>query len=203
MHVLFDNQVSKPTYAPDFIPGINHRYYDWLLAASDHYDLIGDKMAFSSIHFGYCAPNDIMAFYEARFFASRYVFTLREPVQNLLSCLKLIGKDDAVSLRTLMVAWLDFIKFWADWIRTFPHTLTLAGALDKQKVQQLLGFLSIESPDAWLLLDDEERRLHLDAGRYEDLALHADALSDIYQHALAAITDDTVLWERPRSGRLR
>lgn len=195
MHAQYGNQVTKSSYAPDFVPNIEHSYAEWLLAASPYYDVIGDKLAFSSQHFGLRSPALIRSFYEARFFTARYILTLREPVQNLLSILRLFGRSDPLALRQEMIAWLSYVQLWADHIRTFPNTLTIAGDIGADESARILDFLGLSSPEASRLVDREEKRNHGDPGRHDDLARHGAALSEIYDHCLSAISEGPVYWQ--------
>jgi hypothetical protein len=128
-HVGFHLQLTKSTHAPDFTPGRDSTWWQWLTAAARFYDVLGDKMAFSSFHLSHPGPAAIVRFFEARFFEARYVFLLRNPVDTLLSAANLFGIEDDARLVRECIAWLRYVQLWADWIRNFPHTLTLVLAV--------------------------------------------------------------------------
>src|SRR5262249_14329912 len=92
-HQSFGNQVCKSTYAPNLGDSCERSWWQWLARAAEHYDLVGDKMAYTEQHLNWCEPNDFMSFFESRFFGSRYMFIFRDPVQTVLSAAVLWGKD--------------------------------------------------------------------------------------------------------------
>ena len=97
-HRQFGTQITKCSYAPDFIPRAEHSWWESIELAASFYQLVGDKMAFSSHHFQLTEPRQIQAFFEARFFTSRYIFMIRDPVQTMLSAAQLFSITDNGSM---------------------------------------------------------------------------------------------------------
>ena len=202
-HTLFENQISKISHAPDFIPEKDHSWWEWLQSASVCYPVLGDKMAFSAQHFDLVQPSKIQSFFEARFLLARYVLTIRDPNQTLLSTAHLFSiRDDFVMLREIM-AWLEFIKLWADWVRTFPNTLTLiAKEIGPHTIDQLEGFLDLRLQHAALLLDKDEQRFHEMQNALPILEQTKGRLTDIFECVKAALSTDRVLWQADQDRRL-
>jgi hypothetical protein len=160
-HRAYGGQISKSRYAPDFLGGPGATWWEYLLAASGQYDLVGDKVAFSSYVFGACDRASTMSFFEARFFRSRYIFLFRDPVQAVLSAKRLFSLRYAVSVQAEILAWLDMVMLWADLIRTFPHTLTvIADDLGQKETERILHFLGLRRPGATHLIDEAKRYRH-------------------------------------------
>ncbi len=196
MHVQFANQIFKSTYAPDFLPEIEHDWWGWMEAASTFYPVLGDKMAFSAQHFRQLDPADILAFFEARFFLARYVFTIRDPIQTLLSTAHLFSIADDRRMAAEISAWLRFVQLWADWIRTFPNTLTvIADDLGPDSVAALQRFLDLDLGGAAHLLDPDERRVHQATGSLPILSQFAPALSRIFTLIRQSLDTDRVVWQ--------
>jgi hypothetical protein len=195
MHLIFENQVSKTTYAPDFIPYADHTWWEWIQAASSFYSILGDKMAFSAYHFSVAKPDKILAFFEARFFTSRYVFTIREPVQTLLSVARLFSIQDDYRMTAEIKAWLKFVQLWADWIRIFPNTLTLLADFGSDGLADLRQFLDLELKGAEKLLNPEEQRQHQTITDFPILALIEYELTTIFATMREALSVDRVNWQ--------
>jgi Sulfotransferase family len=188
MHFGFRNQVSKTSYAPDFVPEIEHDWLDWLSQARKYYAYVGDKMAFSAQHFGLAEPSAIQSFFESRFFDARYVFTIREPVQTLLSAARLFGIQDNRALIPEILAWLRFVQLWADWVRTFPSTYTFAAEdLGPETLADLQRFLGIDLSGAESFISPPNRTRHCNMNLFPTLAQIDGEMSEIFGFVKAAI----------------
>lgn len=187
-HIAYGNQVTKFSHAPDFVGRPGATWWEYLLAASGKYALVGDKLAFSS-HFLVAADRArTMSFYEARFFASRYVFLFRDPVQTVLSARQLFDLRHDAAVETEIRAWLEMAMLWADWVRTFPHTLTLtAGELGPEAADRIGGFLGLQLSGARLLFNQSERRRHAEGDLPPMLARCRAELEAVYEAIQAAI----------------
>jgi Sulfotransferase family len=195
-HVGFRNQSTKSTHAPDFTPGVDSTWWQWLTAAARFYDVLGDKMAFSSVHLSHPGPAAIVRFFEARFFEARYVFLLRNPVDTLLSGAKLFGIEDDARLVRECIAWLRYVQLWADWIRNFPHTLTLvADDLGPRDVARLAAFTGLPLEGAESLLHDGNRRHHEIPRHFPTLAAHREELMEIFDLARTALSETPAIWQ--------
>jgi hypothetical protein len=195
-HLLFNNQVTKTTYAPDFVPDVDHVWWQWLHAARSHGLIVGDKMAFSALHFRILEAPRIQAFFEARFFDARYVFTIRDPIQTLLSTARLFRITDDRRLGGEIAAWLRFIQLWADWVRVFPRTTTLiADDLGPGSVAGLGDFLELDLEPATRLLNDEQQRRHENPERFDVLTRLGDDLTKIFGLIRSSVEGDRTLWQ--------
>ena len=155
-HRAFDNQVSKSSYAPNFAYPGQEEWWHWLLGAAGYFELVGDKMAFSSEYL--FDSSQFMSFFESRFYNSKYIFTFRDPVQTILSAAALSWVKEPVAP---MIAWASVVKMWADFIRVFPQTMTiLHSELDESKIAEIGSFLGLDLSESARLLDDRERRVH-------------------------------------------
>ena len=160
-HRIFDNQVCKSSYAPDFTGRRRARWWQWLAQAAEHHEVVGDKLALSAEHFLAWPAEELMSFYESRFFRARYLFTIRQPVETLLSVCRKFGASDETYLRLHVFGWLEFIKLWADMVRTLPHTVTLIGdGIGADYVQSVRDFIGLDLPGAEVLIDSKEQRKH-------------------------------------------
>ena len=156
-HLEYGNQVCKSSYAPNFAPGNRDAWWQWLTGAAGHYDLVGDKLAFTYHHFEETPPERTRDFYENRFFRSKYLFVFRDPVQALLGC-SVLGMTDGLSL---VRGWATMVKLWADMIRIFPSTMTvLLEDLNAAKVGEIGDFLGLDLAGSARLLDPREQRRH-------------------------------------------
>lgn len=191
-HRSFDNQVSKSTYAPHFNDG---GWLEWLQAASQFYERVGDKMAFTNHQFAVMPTDQIRAFFEARFFAARHIFTFRDPVQTLLSTAHLFRISEDATLRPYIVGWLKTAQLWADCVRTFPNTLTVADPLSPATVTRLAEFLALDLTGADRLLDQSERRRHTVPDSFTTLRDIEGELSAVYADIQATVDADPVLWQ--------
>ncbi len=125
--------------------------------AADFFDVVGDKMAFIDHHVLFSDSNDFMSFFESRFFQSRYIFIFRDPVQTVLSSAVLWNKDPLPLIRS----WASFVKFWADFIRVFPFTMTiLHDGLNELKINEVGEFVGLDLSESTRLLDAREQRQH-------------------------------------------
>ncbi len=191
-HRGFGNQVSKTSYAPNFGHRGETEWWKWLARASEHYELVGDKMAFSDA--GRCLPNSIefMDFFESRFFRSKYIFTFRDPVQSVLSSVGLWKKDPVAAV----VGWASFVKLWADFIRVFPATVTLLlEQLDAGKVGEIGDFLGLDLTRSTRLLDPREQRQHQpqESECGEFISRVAPLLQMIFSEIKEAVSMDRIL----------
>jgi Sulfotransferase family len=205
MHFEFNNQVSKSTYAPDFVPEISHGWLDWLSAANELYPFVGDKMAFSDKHFSIADPHKIQSFFEARFFKSKYVFTIRDPIQTLLSTAKLFNISSDRGMIAEMIAWLRFVKMWADWVRIFPNTMSFeADKLGKGTIGDLQAFIGIELSNAEIFIDERNRTNHLTLNAFPILHQFKGALTAVFELVKAAMSNHPSQWQllgEKRGGR--
>jgi hypothetical protein len=156
-HRSFANQIAKCSYAPNFALVGENRWWEWLARAAEHFELVGDKMAFSEYHFQECNGEDLMSFFEARFFSSRYLVIFRDPIQTLLSSAVLWDKEPF----SLIAGWALMVQLWADFIRVFPHTMTLIlEDLHVGRIPEIGGFLGLDLTQSAPLLDPREQRRH-------------------------------------------
>lgn len=187
-HKELGNQATKSTYAPDFIPESDHTWWQWLEAASSRYDVLGDKMAFTSYHLTQFGPDAFLRFFEARFFDSKFVLLIRNPIDCILSTAKLIKLNDDASIRREIDAWLCYIQLWAHVLRNFPHTLTVfAEDLSAQSMDDLASFTGLDLAGAHALLDDEGKRHHELPAHFETLIKFRDRLIGVYGLARLAM----------------
>lgn len=191
MHRSFGNQDTKTSRAPHFCDG---NWWEWLKEAAEVYDRVGDKMAFSPHHFGFMPTEQIRAFFEARFFSARYVFTFRDPVQTLLSTARMFKISDDATLRSYIVAWLRMAQLWADCIRTFPRTFTICDdGLTAASISELSEFLSLDLTGSERLLNNAERRSHEMPAAFTTLHAIEGDLARIYADMRISIGADPVL----------
>ena len=156
-HVCFGNQVSKISYAPNFGGQGEQEWWKWLARAAEHFDLVGDKLAFTNVQLEPLTATDFMAFHETRFFRSKYIFIFRDPVQSVLSAANLWNGDPVA----LALGWAQFTKLWADFIRVFPFTMTvLLEDMGTTKVAEIGDFLELDLSESARLLDPREQRRH-------------------------------------------
>lgn len=198
-----NNQVSKTTYAPDFVPEISHNWLDWLCAAKEVYPFVGDKMAFSAQHFNFAKPYVIQSFFEARFFKSKYVFTMRDPLQTLLSTAKLFNISTDHQMIEETIAWLQFVQMWADWLRVFPNTLTFdADELNNDTICDLGAFIGAELSEAKAFIDEWSRTKHLNTKSFPTLDQVKDDLTMIFDLVKAAMSHHPSQWQLSGEKRL-
>ena len=196
MHFGFDNQVSKTTYAPDFVPEVDHDWLDWLCAAKTIYPFVGDKMAFSAQHFNFVPPCKIQSFFEARFFKSKYVFTIRDPIQTLLSAAKLFGISTDCGVIAEIIAWLRFVQLWADWVRIFGSTITFdADELDHDTIYRLQKFIGTDLSGAEFFIDKRRRTNHLNVNAFPILNQVKDELTMVFDLVKAAMKNSPSQWQ--------
>ncbi len=69
-----NTQMSKSSHLPNLMPHRPATWWEHLLALRKYYKLVGDKMALSALHFDMMPAARIQAFFEARFYNSKYVF---------------------------------------------------------------------------------------------------------------------------------
>jgi hypothetical protein len=192
-HMEFANQVSKCSYAPDFAYPGQEAWWQWLAAAAGYFELVGDKMEFSSKHLHSLNSYALMSFFETRFYNSRYIFVFRDPVQTILSAAALSWVKEPFAP---IIAWTSVVKVWADFIRVFPRTMTvLHSELDELKIAEIGSFLGLDLSESARLLDDRERRVHTPED-YEIkgfAARIAPLLQMIYGEITAAVEMERVL----------
>jgi Sulfotransferase family len=156
-HLAFGNQVSKISYAPNFGHHGEQEWWKWLARAAEHFDVVGDKLAFTNVQLEALTSIDFMGFHETRFFRSKYIFIFRDPVQSILSAANLWNGDPVA----LALGWAQFAKLWADFIRVFPLTTTvLLEELGPAKVGEIGDFLELDLSESARLLDPREQRRH-------------------------------------------
>ncbi len=193
-HRQLGTQITKCSYAPDFIPRAEHSWWEWIQLAASFYQLVGDKMAFSSHHFQLAEPRKIQAFFEARFFTSRYIFMIRDPVQTMLSAAQLFSITDNGSMIVEIKAWLRFVQLWADCIRTFPNTLTLiADNLGSDSIATLGQFLDLDLARAEYLLVAEGRHERRIGADFPILSQIEDDLNTIFDVIRQTMSTDCAL----------
>jgi hypothetical protein len=158
--------------------------------------VVGEKIALSDYHLSVAPPPTFLAFFETRFLTSRYIFTLRNPVDVLLSSARLLKIGDDAGMVRLCVAWLDFMQMWADFIRVFPRTMTLlADQFGEHSVREMEEFTGLHLGDAHLLLDPRNKRKHKLSGRFPTLVRIRNELESIYASAVAAVGENKALWQ--------
>jgi hypothetical protein len=156
-HKGFRNQISKISYAPHLTHPGETEWWKWLTRAAGFFDVVGDKMAFTDAQLRAATAEELMTFFEARFFESRYIFIFRDPVQTVLSAAVLWNRDPLPLIRS----WALFVKLWADFIRIFPSTMTvLHSDLNDTKVGEVGTFLGLDLSESSRLLDAREQRKH-------------------------------------------
>jgi hypothetical protein len=195
-HISFRNQPTKSTHAPDFIPEVNHTWWEWLSAAASYYDIIGDKMAFSSYHLSEIGGENIQKFFESRFFNAKYVFLIRNPIDTLISLGKLSNLEADEQMNRECDAWLQYVQLWAEWIRNFPNTLTLlVDDFTQETVTQVADFsgLSLDSADS--LLDKGNKRKHEIPVHFPTLAAISEEMMEIFNLTKAAVAEERVFWQ--------
>lgn len=145
LHVGYGNQVTKATHAPDFIPHLNHTWWQWLAEAAKYFDMLGDKIGLSDYVFSLAPPEAILSFFEARFFNARFIFTIRHPLHTLASAAITFNRDSEESMRALLIGWLVFAQFWADCVRVLPNTYTiLFDKFDAAGIDHLSAFVGLD-----------------------------------------------------------
>ncbi|MDE1174847.1 MAG: sulfotransferase [Parvibaculaceae bacterium] len=193
-HAHADNQISKSSYAPAFVPHGSSLWWEWLESAASHYSIVGDKMAFSDVHFDLCSEADFLSFFEARFYQARYLFTFRDPVQTLISTIKLLDKDPIRAIH----GWLSMVKLWADFIRIFPHTKTvILDNIGAQEIVEIGHFFNLDTSMSGALLDPREQRSHApgDLEKGHVLEPCRDRLQSIFEAIKATLTMNPVLFQ--------
>jgi hypothetical protein len=185
----FQNQVTKLTHAPDFIPEADHTWWQWLTEAARYFDLVGDKVALSDYYFSLAPPETILSFFEARFFDARYVFTIRNPLDTLASAAITFRRDSEDSLVRLMVGWLTFVQFWADFVRVFPNTVTiLFDRFDAGTVDALSAFIGLDLSAGKAFIDRAPRKYDLSAlAGGGALKPYESQLSEVFERIATAV----------------
>lgn len=169
MHADFDVAPQKSAYAPDFCAGRPHQWWEWLQEASAHYDFLGEKIAINAMHFseleaynpGRSGADAFASFFEARFYKARYIFLIRNPLDTVLSAVKLLNREGERALLRECDAWLQFVTLWARLMPMFPHMLTLvADEIRPATAARLEQFTGLTLPGAHLLLQETQRQTH-------------------------------------------
>jgi hypothetical protein len=201
-HAMFGNQVSKSSYAPNLAPTGEGRWWEWLASAASFYSIVGDKLAFGAHVFGQASPYEILSFFEARFFASRYVFLFRRPIETLRSIAKLSGDASARRMVADMDGWLQYVQFWADAVRILPNTLTImTNVFGEAETDELGAFLDISLTHAYPLLNPNLRQTHaVDAGDLFEPSV-ARRLTDIYTAVEQAVAMPHVMRQAEQKRR--
>lgn len=195
-HVRFNNQTTKTCYAPNFLPEGAHTWWQWLGEACTLHTFVGDKMALSYEQFKNTPPEDIRGFFEARFYTSKYIFLIRNPIQTILSSTKILNIKNDAEVTQQIVGWLTYLKMWCDWIRTFPNTITLVtDVLDGNHVRAISDFTGIDLLGAELLLDDRCRRIHSLPTEHVSLSYSREELLKIYELAKCALMLERAEWQ--------
>lgn len=195
-HQRFGNQVTKSSYAPNFIPDRPHTWWEWLEEAGKYYDRVGDKIAVSHFHMSETTPEQFRTFHEARFISARYIFALRNPVDVMISSAKLMKITTDADMTRLIIGWLDFMETWADSLRIFPHTMTvLSERFDEKTVEALGQFTDLNLSGAERLINSANRRKHQLPKTFPTLALVKPLLEDIYAEATAATDESRAHWQ--------
>jgi len=193
-HQLYKGQVTKSSYAPRFIPDRPHKWWELLYEANKYYNHIGEKSVISQIRVNESKPERFRAFHEARFISARYVFTLRNPADVLISSAKLMGITTDADMARLIIAWLGFMEIWADSLRIFPQTMTVAAErFDEKTVKALELFTGLDLRGAALLINPANRRKHKLSEDFLTLARVKPLLEEIYADAVAAIDENSAL----------
>lgn len=194
-HRQFRNQITKSSHAPDFLSG-PHSWWQWLDSAGQFYDVVGEKIALSDYHLSEAPPDTFLAFFEARFLTSQFVFMLRNPVDVLLSSAKLFRVADDTGMVRLCVAWLDYMEIWANFIRVFPRTMTIiVERFGEATVSDLANFTGLDLEQASLLINHANKRQHRLTRKFPTLLRLKGHLEALYEHAIAAADDNKVLWQ--------
>jgi hypothetical protein len=195
-HRDFQNQITKSTHAPDFLPDTPHSWWQWLDSAAGLYDRVGEKVALSDYQLSQAPPDTFRAFYEARFLNSCFIFMLRNPIDVLLSSAKLMSIVDDAGMARLCAAWLDFIELWADFIRVFPRTATIVcERFGESTIDQLEAFTGLGLGDARLLINPANKRRHKLTGKFPTLVRLRAELQELYADAVAAADESRALWQ--------
>lgn len=195
-HRSFQNQITKSSYAPDFVPERPHTWWQWLESAGRFYGCIGTKIALSDFHLSRVSPDEFRQFHEARFLSSGYIFLLRNPTDALLSTAKLLRVVDDEGMIRLCAAWLDYMQLWADFIRVFPRSITLiCERFGETTVDELEAFTGLDLGDAKLLLNPANQRTHKLTGKFPSLRRLKTQLDEIYADAIVAADENRALWQ--------
>ncbi len=202
-HIEFKNQATKSTYVPDFIPKRDHKWWEWLDVGGDHFDVIGDKLAFSAALLSEYSREEISKFYEARFFSAKYIFTLRSPIQSIASAHKLWGViNSQQEWRQEYIAWLTFIQLWADWVRNFPNTITLFSEdFSPEIINSIAEFTELDLSNAKNLLGEQDYQIHNLENHPPELRAILSQLEGIYNLARDAMTENPALWQQANQKR--
>lgn len=188
LHAGYGNQVTKSTHAPDFIPQLNHTWWQWLAEAAKYFDMLGDKSALSDYVFSLAPPEEILSFFEARFFNSRYIFTIRQPLQTLASAVITFKRDSAESMRALLTGWLEFVQLWANCVRVLPNTCTiLFDKFDAAGIDRLSAFVGLDLSGAKTYTIRPPRFYDISALAGGDVLMpYVDRLEAIFANVIAA-----------------
>lgn len=189
MHAEFDVAPQKSAYAPDFCAGHSHHWWEWLREASAHYDFLGEKIAMNAAHFseleaynpGRSGPDAFASFFEARFYNARYIFLLRNPLDTILSAVKLLNREGERALLRECDAWLQFVMLWARLMPMFPNMLTLiADEIGPGTAARLEAFTTLTLPGAEILFQETQRQSHRLPKTCPGVAAIADDLAALF-----------------------
>jgi hypothetical protein len=202
-------QLNKQIYAPNFVceRGAG-KWWQWLNAASAFYDVIGEKIAISSnTLFSHHANKvielkEIRFFFERHFFSARYLLLLRNPINSLLSLSKHHFIDTNIRLIHEIVLWCRYIQLWADWIRIFPHTLTLVtDDLTPNHIKQVSSFTGLALEKSESMLNEEKRHIHKIPSHFPSLVANQEQLLEIFDLAKAALSEPKSIYLSVMEGK--
>lgn len=181
-HVGFKNQKTKSTYAPDLLPYQDNTWWEYLNELSHNFKIVGEKIALSSFHINKMGEDGIQDFFEARFLQSKYIFLIRNPIDTLISTLKLIQRDKPEDMLKECDAWLRYVKIWANFVRIFPNTKTfIADDFGSSSVPKLEQFVGIDLPVASSVFRPERRTKHDTEEKYAALVGLEEEFRDIFE----------------------
>ena len=195
-HVENLNQPSKSSYLPDLLGVDEAPWLDHLLSLAEEYQHFGEKLALTTYHFSEVSPNQTMVFFERHFFSARYIFTLRNPRDSLASMTKLFNVKDVRTLSYYAIAWLSMIRLWSEWVRVFPHTLSLqCDEFDAGHAKKIADFIGLDiDPD---LIDQSRRASHakLPAACAQLMDRYGEDLESIYE-LITQVLSSTKSWQK-------
>jgi hypothetical protein len=199
-HMEIQNtQISKASHLPNLIAHRSANWWEHLLALRNYYSLVGDKMALSALHFDLMPEARIQAFFEARFYNSKYLFLFRDPIATLLSWARLANFDSDDRMQKEIIAWLRLVRLWADMVRVFPNTLTLIrDDLGDDATERLGGFLEHALDKAFYRPNWTERPSIPD--HFPSLKAHSGELMEIFSMVRNISHASQPLWKCDRFG---
>jgi len=188
MHEGFGNAPDKSTRAQDYLSG-PHAWFDWLTEAAKRYELVGDKMALSDFHFKQASPDQMLAFFAERFPTSRYIFTMRDPVQTLLSLARLLSQTTDEHVTKEIDAWLRYILMWLDFRNQLNTITVFSEDFGPATAETLSKFLGVDLKGSHLF---GSQNAHPARPEFVTLDQFSWALSDLYK-AIKDGHDDSII----------